>query len=337
MIDSLRSASETEDASKKEAQIDILQNAEASDECKAIAFYGLLATDNERLIMDSLTDSGAMPGPAMDVLIQLRDAAALPSAKEKVAQADILIRSALTESEKEIVIRSWLDDQEVNENGNLTSLGKFNLAMKQGITTEEYLRFRATGMEIDKLLEYTEAGFEASEAQELAQAIHDLDPLPGEDRVSTLQKWRASVDFSDDVEDQLTALSMIMEPKSLAVWETANNYGVAPDVYVTFQEIGTQYDANGNGSYTQAEAKAAIDAEFSHLTTAQKAVLWQWVCYSSGSKKNPYDPTVGQNFIDSRDAAKAASEEKAKENGTGNPVPLFSVKSVAISLPFLCS
>ena len=309
LIDSLRSASETEDASKKEAQIDILQNAEASDECKAIAFYGLLATDNERLIMDSLTDSGAMPGPAMDVLIQLRDAAALPSAEEKVAQADILIRSALTESEKEIVIRSWLDDQEVNENGNLTSLGKFNLAMKQGITTEEYLRFRATGMEIDKLLEYTEAGFEASEAQDLAQAIHDLDPLPGEDRVSTLQKWRASVDFSDDVEDQLTALSMIMEPKSLAVWETANNYGVAPDVYVTFQEIGTQYDANGNGSYTQAEAKAAIDAEFSHLTTAQKAVLWQWVCYSSGSKKNPYDPTIGQGFIDARDAAKEAAEE----------------------------
>ena len=309
LIDSLRSASETEDASKKEAQIDILQNAEASDECKAIAFYGLLATDNERLLMDSLTDSGAMPGPVMDVLIQLRDAADLPSAEEKAAQADILIGSALTESEKENVIRSWLDDQEVNENGNLTSLGKFNLAMKQGITTEEYLQFRATGMEIDKLLEYTEAGFEADEAQDLAQAIHDLDPLPGEDRVSALQKWRASVDFSDDVEDQLTALSMIMEPKSLAVWETANNYGVAPDVYVTFQEIATQYDTNGNGSYTQAEAKAAIDAEFSNLTTTQKAVLWQWVCYSSGSKKNPYDPTVGQNFIDSRDAAKAAAEE----------------------------
>ena len=127
--------------------------------------------------------------------------------------------------------------------------------------------------------------------------------------MSTLQKWRASVDFSDDVEDQLTALSMIMEPKSLAVWETANNYGVTPDVYVTFQEIATRYDANGNGSYTQAEAKAAIDAEFSYLTKAQKAVLWQWVCYSSGSKKNPYDPTVGQHFIDSRDAAKAVAEE----------------------------
>lgn len=86
-------------------------------------------------------------------------------------------------------------------------------------------------------------------------------------------------------------------------------YGVAPNVYVTFQETATQYDTDGNGSYTQAEAKAAIDAQFSHLTTAQKAVLWQWVCYSSGSKKNPYDPTVGQNFIDSRDAAKAAAEE----------------------------
>ena len=309
LIDSLRSASETEEASKKETQIGILQNADATDECKAIAFYGLLATDNERILMDSLADAGAQPGVVMDTLIQLRDAAALPATDKKAAQADILIRSALTESEKEIVIRSWLDDQEVNENGNLTNLGKFNLAMKRGITTDEYLQFRATGMDIDKLLEYTAAGFKADEALDLAQAVHELNPLPGEDRVSTLQKWRASVDFSDDVEDQLTALSMIMEPKSLAVWETANNYGVPPVVYVTFQETATQYDTDSNGSYTQAEAKAVIDAEFSHLTTAQKAVLWQWVCYSSGSKKNPYDPTVGQSFIDSRDAAKAAAEE----------------------------
>ena len=309
LIDSLRGATETDEVSKQEAQIRMLTDADTTDECKAIAFYGLLATDSERALMDNLTDAGALPGAAMDTLIQLRDAAALLSAEKKSAQADILTGSALTEEEKEIIIRSWLDNQEVNENGNLTSLGKFNLAMNKGITTEEYLRFRATGMDIDTLLEYTEAGFDADDAQDLAQTIHDLEPLPGEDRVSTLQKWRASVDFSDDVEDQLIALSMIMEPKSLAVWETANSFGVTPDIYVTFQETATQYDTNGNGSYTQAEAKAAIDAEFPHLTTAQKAVLWQWVCYSSKSKNNPYDPTVGQNFIDSRDAAKAAAEE----------------------------
>ena len=149
-------------------------------------------------------------------------------------------------------------------------------------------------------------------------SLDELEPLPDKSTVSNLQKWRVCVDFSDDVEDHLTALSMIddMEPKSLAVWETANNYGVAPDVYVTFQEIATQYDTNGNGSYTQAEAKAVIDAEFSHLTTEQKAVLWQWVCYSSTSKKNPYDPKVGQSFIDSRDAAKAAAEEDELEGLT---------------------
>ena len=309
LIDSLRSATETDEVSKKDAQISILQDADANDECKAIAFYGLLATDSERMLMDSLADAGAQPGAVIDTLIQLRDVADLPATEEKAAQAEILAGSALTEQEKETVIRSWLDDQELNENGNLTSLGKFNLAMKQGITTEEYLRFRATGMDIDKLLEYTQAGFEPDEAQDLAQALDELEPLPNKSTVSNLQKWRASVDFSDDVEDQLTAISMIMEPKSLAVWETANSYGVAPDVYVTFQEIATQYDANGNGSYTQAEAKAAIDAEFSHLTTAQKAVLWQWVCSSSKAGKNPYDRTVGQSFIDARDAAKEAAEE----------------------------
>lgn len=215
----------------------------------------------------------------------------------------------LTDEQKLALVGTMIGTEMETESGNSSEYAKVLDALDQGLTIDEYLDMKLDGTSVDKVLEYTQAGFEPDEAQDLAQALDELEPLPNKSTVSNLQQYRACVDFSDDVEDQLTALSMIMEPKSLAVWETANSYGVAPDVYVTFQEIATQYDANGNGSYTQAEAKAAIDAEFSHLTTAQKAVLWQWVCSSSKAGKNPYDRTVGQSFIDARDAAKEAAEE----------------------------
>lgn len=316
LIDELRTAPDTDEVPKNEAQADIILNASsASENGRAIAFYGLVATDNERLLMDSLADVGAQPGTVTDAIIHLREAGVKSGIEKKAIQANVLIHSGLTEPEKEVVIRSWLDDQEVNEDGNLTSLGKFNLAMKQGITTEEYLRFRATGMEIDKLLEYTEAGFEADEAQDLAQVIHDLDPLLGEDRVSTLQKWRASVDFSDDADDQLAALSMVMTDSQLRSVEMANEFGIQPRMYVDFCEVRSKYDADGNGSYKQTEIQATIDGGFSHLSQEQKAVLWQLMNGSTKSaKNNPYSQEVGQRVLDAKAAEKAAevSEEEPK-------------------------
>ena len=214
----------------------------------------------------------------------------------------------MSEEAKKTVVGTLIGTEMETESGKQSQYAKMLDALSRGLTMDQYLDMRLKGTDIDDYLDLIDEGMDEDLAYELTNYLEDLEAAAGGD-LDDLVLWRASVDFSDDVEDQLTALSMIIKPKSLAVWETANNYGVAPDVYVTFQEIATQYDTNGNGSYTQAEAKAAIDAEFSHLTTAQKAVLWQWVCYSSGSKKNPYDPTVGQSFIDSRDAAKAAAEE----------------------------
>ena len=169
---------------------------------------------------------------------------------------------------------------------------------------------------IDKLLEYTEAGFGADEAQDLAQAIHDLNPLPGEERVSTLQKWRASVDFSDDVEDQLAALSAVMTDAQFQKVEIANNFGVSPDAYVTLQEIKPQYDADGNGSYKNAEIKAAVDGLPGYYTTEQKAVLWQLATGSTSARNNPYSRQVGQQVLDARAAAKEAAAQEQTEAPT---------------------
>lgn len=85
--------------------------------------------------------------------------------------------------------------------------------------------------------------------------------------------------------------------------------------YVELKDILPQYDTNGNGSYTQAETEAAIDAlsggeqnlllvlmgdarEGLSLTRTQKAVLWQIQNKSWKPAKNPYDTKVGQQVYD---------------------------------------
>ena len=67
---------------------------------------------------------------------------------------------------------------------------------------------------------------------------------------------------------------------------------------MTFYEVRMKYDANDNGSYTQAEIKATIDAEFYHLSNTQKATLWQ--IFNSSAKNNPYSQKIGQQVLDAK-------------------------------------
>lgn len=77
------------------------------------------------------------------------------------------------------------------------------------------------------------------------------------------------------------------------------DYGIAPDDFISFKSGKEKYDADGNGSYTQKEVRAAIDGIFgSSLTNEQKAVLWQMQGKNWAPKNNPYSRTVGQDIYD---------------------------------------
>lgn len=93
------------------------------------------------------------------------------------------------------------------------------------------------------------------------------------------------------------------------------DYGLTPELLIAFKELLPQYDANGNGSFSQEEVRLAIDAldrgdksvpqglslptlGGGRLTSSQKAVLWQMYNKSWKAKNNPYDRTVGQQIYD---------------------------------------
>lgn len=189
-------------------------------------------------------------------------------------------------------------------------------AEQAAVVKDELTYFNMTPASSSRYDELVGAGMDPDEAYDLTGALNELQPADGEDEVSDLQKWRASVDFSDDVEDQLAALSAVMTDAQFQKVEIANNFGVSPDAYVTLQEIKPQYDADGNGSYKNAEIKAAVDGMPGYYTTEQKAVLWQLATGSTSSRNNPYSRQVGQQVLDARAAAKEAAAQEQTEAPT---------------------
>jgi hypothetical protein len=189
-------------------------------------------------------------------------------------------------------------------------------AEQAAVVKDELTYFNMTPASSSRYDELVGAGMDPDEAYDLTGALNELQPEDGADEVSDLQKWRASVDFSDDVEDQLAALSAVMTDAQFLKVEIANNFGVSPDAYVTLQEIKPQYDADGNGSYKNAEIQAAVDGLPGYYTTEQKAVLWQLATGSTSSRNNPYSRQVGQQVLDARAAAKEAAAQEQTETPT---------------------
>lgn len=189
-------------------------------------------------------------------------------------------------------------------------------AEQAAVVKDELTYFNMTPASSSRYDELVGSGMDPDEAYDLTGALNELQPEDGADEVSDLQKWRASVDFSDDVEDQLAALSAVMTDAQFQKVEIANNFDVSPDAYVTLQEIKPQYDADGNGSYKNAEIKAAVDGLPGYYTTEQKAVLWQLATGSTSARNNPYSRQVGQQVLDARAAAKEAAAQEQTEAPT---------------------
>lgn len=159
---------------------------------------------------------------------------------------------------------------------------------------------------------FADAGLSDETAYKLAKAINDLEPQDGADTVSSTQKWRAVVDTVKNTNDQLAALAQVMSESEYRKVSAGRAHGVEPSSYVAFKESLPKFDADGNGTFKQAEIKAAIDAMGekygtvlpggSKLTIAQQAVLWQLANKSWKPKNNPYSVAIGQKVYNELNA-----------------------------------
>ena len=140
-----------------------------------------------------------------------------------------------------------------------------------------------------------QAGLSSDQSYEVYDAVNALVPKPGKTQVSNQQRYEAIVGL--DSLDEAEKVAVLTEYEGASKgdklkFETAHNMGVSPDLYVDMLALkaGGYGDADGNGSYKQAEAKTLIDHmldTYDEMTNSEAAVLWAMIC-SSSKGGNPY-------------------------------------------------
>lgn len=145
--------------------------------------------------------------------------------------------------------------------------------------------------------------------------MEGLEPLPGKNNVSGIQKARVIVDNAPNDAAAFSALEAVLPEPEFGKIGTAWQYQTPPSAYVDYREAVATLDANGNIS--QDEARRALDSL--NLTREQKAVLWQVQNSSWKPVKNPYSTTVGQQVYASLQEQKAGQETTRITTRYGKP------------------
>ena len=288
LIQAMGSAKGTETESASIQKLKLLQEADISAEGKSVAYYGLLASDKERVLMDEMADAGADMGETARVLMELKDANALEDGKS-AAKKEAIVKSSLSEEEKDAMFRYVLGED------------------SKGAAYSQAL---------------ADAGLDKHSAATVANALNGLMPKEGAKTVSDAQKWRAVLDAAGSAENQKTALLTIMSDSARMRYEVADSFGIEPEAWVRLKEALPQFDADGNGSYTGAEVENAIDAlggngallapwdkDPLRLSREEKAALWQAFTGNKSGSGNPYSTRVGKQVAQELEKAR----EEAKE------------------------
>ena len=180
------------------------------------------------------------------------------------------------------------------------------------------------------------AGLSDSVCTSLTRAIVSLEPLGNKTSVSQAQKWDAVARAGYPEETTLEALkALVTEEAQSKRLDLCYDNDVPLKAFTALKLNMSEYDTNGNGSYSAAEYQKAIDGLFptdygfvlpgekTSLTVQQKAALWQIVTGSSSVKNNPYGDYASG-------IAQAFNDGKASESGTQ---PKYNLPERKFNLP----
>ena len=314
-----------------------LRESAVSGAGKSVVYYGLMASDKEKALMDALTDMDADMGEVTETLMAMKDAGMATGLAASNGRRSALQEAALTDEQKIQIYREMISDsrdddiqsfqdagmtfdqfleaqmnyafmeEEYDQYGNPTVefhrwVDEQNLTDEQKATVKEafqyYSQIPQSAGYYDKL---TAAGLPEEEAYLLNQELDALEPEDGTDSVSSLQRQQTVVNSGISQTDQLAALGTMMPESEFGKVQTGTAYGVTPKAYVDLKAALPRYDSDGNGSFNQAEVTAAINSLGGlggGLSNSQKAALWQLYNKSWSAKNNPFSVSIGQQVRD---------------------------------------
>lgn len=299
LIRQLEAVVKTEEQSQAELQRELLLESEAGPEAVAAAYYGLLASEKDRTLMDTMADQGADQGELARTLMSMQNA------EDTNGERQALLDAFLTEEEKLQIYRQKISDSKEDEIAQ---------TLASGLSFDDFLRIQIAKKDIDdqwrksadRTREFTAwvdgqnftdrqvaviadcfgnyagiestadsatpastsreyndlvgAGLSEEKAQPLAEQLDSLTPVAGEDSVDDLQRYRVIVESGLSEEEQMVALEATIGGGLYQRAELCYANGVSPAQYLRFREILPSFDSNGSGTISQDELKAALDS-----------------------------------------------------------------------------
>ena len=296
IIRQLGSVEKTETQSVADQQREILMGPELSPEAKAITYYGLMASETDRELMDTLAEQEADSGEVAAALMKIQDAGKLKGAEGSCAKRDAIAEAALTDDIKHQIYREKVSDSREDEISQILATGlafddfleiqnsytrineEYDKAgdkatqfshwlNQQGYTErqitaakESFKYFNMYPATAEKYDSFVTAGLAEGKAYDLATELSKLKPAAGEEYVDDLQKYRVIVDSGLTQKEQMQALESALYEGLYTRVNVVYNNGVSPEKYLQFREILPSFDSNGSGNYSQSEVKAALDS-----------------------------------------------------------------------------
>lgn len=356
LITTVRDAGKTGEGSTAQLQRKALYDSDAPGIAKAAVFYGMLAADSDREVMDQLDNMGADMGSVAYALMKIKDADLMKGAQASNAKRDAIKAAVLTDDEKAEIYRQKISDSrdediaafesaglsfddfleaqnayttinEDYEGASRKALEFSRWVNQQDFTADQaavvkdsfayYSMVPQSGSYYDKLIE---SGLDDEAAYQISSAMEDLEPEDGEDSVSKMQRYKAITESGISAEDQMAAMAAVMTESEYSKLQAGYAAGVMPESYIRFKELLPEYDADGNGSFKQEEVEAAIRA-IPGLSNAQRAALWQMQNKSWKPSGNPFSTSVSQRVYNDlqSDGAEMPTETTA---GGGIMLPM---------------
>ena len=287
----LRGAKKTETESEAAQERRLLQEADISGDGKSVVYYGLMASDKERELMDAMTDMDADMGTVTQVLMDVKDAGDLTGAAASNAKRTALAESALTDAEKQTMYRYLFGTKQ--EDGTYTTS-----------RDDDIMAFEQAGLDMDTFLqvqnEYSSNNEEYGGAGEKA---------------TEFSRWVNSQDFAPEqaavVKDCFTYYSQI--PAEAARYEKFVAAGLEDDAaYELANTINALKPMDGKDSVTDEQKwRAVVD---SGMTADEQLAALEALSTESQYRKF----SVAYDFGVVPDAYVTARETMPKFDADGN-------------------
>lgn len=161
LLKQIKGAEKTEDESEAAQERRLLQEADISGDGKSIVYYGLLANDKERAMMDELADMDADMGEVTTALLAIKDADAMTGAAASNAKRDAIAAAALAEDEQ-IRLYNYTFGEKQDDGSYVSSRAEDIAAFQEaGLTFDQFLEAQNEYSTINE--EYNSSGEKAVE------------------------------------------------------------------------------------------------------------------------------------------------------------------------------